>query len=372
MDKNEAEDLSKCNEVLKLLMAGDYKEGLDLLNNLDDETTGDQKSFSFNSTFKKFIYQYFEGVDFINALADGNLDFDPPRQNYVISHYKQLQSNLRHLTWQTQQVARGDYNQKVSYLGEFSVAFNQMTDALREKKKIEDQLRELYASRDLFMSIISHDLRSPFNGILGFIDLLLQEYHEITDEERIQYIQNIQSSSQTAFNLLENLLEWSRIQTGKIQLNFEKLNIGELIDETILLLQTAADKKQILLNSLVKPDCFIYADKNSMLTAIRNLLSNALKFTPKGGQITVRAAQAGSMWEISISDTGIGISPENLANLFFTGKVVKTRGTDNEKGTGLGLILCKEFIEKNGGTIRAQSNPGFGSTFIISLPGLTS
>ena len=173
--ENREDQLSTVNRILQLLMGGGMAEGISLLDGLNAEDAASLSSVPFIGNFKKFIHQYYEGVNFINALADGNLDIDPPRQNYVISHYKQLQSNLRHLTWQTQQVAKGDYNQKVSYLGEFSIAFNQMTDALREKKQMEDQLRDLYATRDVFMSIISHDLRSPFNGILGFADLLAED-----------------------------------------------------------------------------------------------------------------------------------------------------------------------------------------------------
>jgi signal transduction histidine kinase len=369
MENGQEQILNTFNRVLQLLMDGAMEEGIAILDGVNPETAANQNDSTFINNFKKFIQQYYEGANFINALAEGNLDIEPPRRNYVISHYKQLQSNLRHLTWQTQQIARGDYNQKVSYLGEFSIAFNQMTDALREKKMIEDQLRDLYATRDVFMSIISHDLRSPFNGILGFADLLVQDYDELSDQERKQCIENIQSSSQTAFDLLENLLEWSRIQTGKIQFTFEELNLNRVILENFMLLQSAADKKQIQLNNLAPPDCSVYADRNSTLTAIRNLLSNAIKFTPRGGKITVNALQHDTMWEISIADSGIGIKPENLLKLFVTGETVKTRGTENEKGTGLGLLLCKEFVEKNGGTIRAESTPGFGSVFFITLPG---
>jgi signal transduction histidine kinase len=218
------------------------------------------------------------------------------------------------------------------------------------------------------MSIISHDLKSPFNGILGLASLLLQDYDELSESERKEFIENIEVSAQSAFKLLENLLEWSRIQTGKIHFTFEELNLGRLIYENFLLLQSTAEKKQIHLYNYAPPDCFIFADRNSMSTIIRNLLTNAIKFTAKGGKISVHSNQVDNMWEISISDTGTGIKPENLVKLFKTGETVKTRGTENEKGTGLGLLLCKEFVEKNGGTIRAESTPGMGSKFIFTVP----
>ncbi len=368
MGTNQEEILPPFNKTLQLLMDGELDEGIALLNSISDDLSDDQECTVFIRNFKSFIHQFAEGAGFINALADGNLDIDPPRQNYVISHYKQLQSNLRHLTWQTQQIAKGDYNQKVSYLGDFSVAFNQMTEALREKKRIEDQLRDLYASRDKLSSVISHDLKSPFNGILGFASLLLQDYDELSDKDRKEFIRNIETSAQSAFKLLENLLEWSRIQTGKIQFNFEELNLGRLIYENFMLLQPTADKKQIHLYNFAPPDCFIFADRNSMLTIIRNLLSNAIKFTPKGGKISVHAEQHDNLWEVSVKDNGIGIKPESLAKLFKTGETVKTRGTDNEKGTGLGLLLCKEFVEKNGGKIWVESTPGQGSRFVFTMP----
>jgi len=368
VNNSEEQIIALLDQTLHLLMDGDLEEGLAMLNSIGDDITENPDCTSFIVSFKKFIHQYYEGTSFINALADGNLDLEPPRQNYVISHYKQLQSNLKHLTWQTQQIAKGDYNQKVSYLGDFSVAFNQMTESLREKKRMEDQLRDLYASRDQLMSIISHDLKSPFNGILGLASLLLQDYDELSESERKEFIENIEVSAQSAFKLLENLLEWSRIQTGKIHFTFEELNLGRLIYENFLLLQSTAEKKQIHLYNYTPPDCFIFADRNSMSTIIRNLLTNAIKFTAKGGKISVHSNQVDNMWEISISDTGTGIKPENLVKLFKTGETVKTRGTENEKGTGLGLLLCKEFVEKNGGTIRAESTPGMGSKFIFTVP----
>jgi signal transduction histidine kinase len=141
-----------------------------------------------------------------------------------------------------------------------------------------------------------------------------------------------------------------------------------LVFDNFILLQASAEKKQIRLDNLTPPDCFIMADLNSMLTVIRNLLNNAIKFTPKGGRIKVTAHQRENFWEVSIRDNGIGIKPEDLTKLFKTGETVKTRGTENEKGTGLGLLLCREFVEKNGGTIRAESTLGQGSNFIFTVP----
>ncbi len=360
--------IQSVNQTLLNLLEGKAERGLSILEQIDPLVIEEKGCRDLILNLRKFIQHFQEGTNFINALAEGNLDIEAPHHNYVISHYKQLQSNLRHLTWQTQQIARGDYNQKVVYLGDFSIAFNKLIEDLREKKQMQDELRDLYATREKFMSIISHDLKSPFNGILGFADILQQDYDELPDEERKQYIAYIQGAAKMAFKLLENLLDWSRSQTGKIRFTPEELNLSRLVLENFLLLRPVADNKQIHLYTNVPADAIIFADKNAVLTILRNLLNNAIKFTHPGGKVKVSAAIAGGMMEIAISDTGIGISPENIQKLFKLGENFKTEGTQKEKGTGLGLLLCKEFVEKNGGSILAESQVGKGSRFVFTLP----
>jgi signal transduction histidine kinase len=356
------------NAALARLLEGDADgagASLDLIPG--DLPDGDDCS-ELVAQFRKFIAQYKAGTEFINALADGNLDFEPPRQNYVISHYKALQSNLLHLTWQTQQIAKGDYNQRVTYLGEFSVAFNKLIEALREKRRMEEELKELLATREKFMSIISHDLRSPFNAILGFADLFHQDYDELTDEDRKRFIDHIRTASRNAFRLLENLLEWSRIQTGRIRFDPENLNLSRLVFETLSLLSPAAEKKDIHLFSRVDVTADLFADKNAVLSILRNLVNNAIKFTGRGGRVTIASATENGFVTVSVTDTGVGIAASDLAKLFRLDEKFKTDGTDNEKGTGLGLLLCKEFTEKSGGTIGVESEPGKGSRFYFTLP----
>ena len=358
----------KISNVLECLIRGDLGGCRQILTQLDADTPSDEYCSIVIEQLRKLIQQFEEGYNFITSVSEGNLDYSAPPHFYLFSHYKQLQSNLRHLTWQTQQIARGDYNQKVSYMGEFSVAFNQMIEALREKKKMEDQLRDLYATRDKFMSIISHDLKSPFNGILGFSQLLAQDYPELSDQERLSFIENIRISAQNAFKLLENLLEWSPMQTGKITFTPDETNLSRLVLENFLLLKPVAEKKNIHLYTEVPEDAVAYIDENSILTVIRNLISNAIKFSFNGSRITVRSTNDESFITISITDNGIGIPAKNLDKLFTLDEKYKTAGTDNEKGTGLGLLLCKEFVEKNGGKIWAGSEYGKGSTFSFSLP----
>lgn len=368
MDPKQEKLVSIINQTLLTLLEGKVGRSLSILDQISDDLLADNECSELITNLRKFILHYQEGTNFINALAEGNLNIEAPHHNYVVSHYKQLQSNLRHLTWQTQQIALGDYNQKVVYLGEFSIAFNKLIEDLRERRQMQNELQDLYATREKFMSIISHDLKSPFNGILGFANILQQDYDELKDEDRRKFIDHILEASQTAFKLLENLLDWSRMQTGKILFVPEELNLARLILENFLLLKPVADNKQIHLYNEVPSDASVFADRNAVLTVIRNLLNNAIKFSYPSGKIKVTSAITGTLMEITISDSGIGISAKNLEKLFKLGENYKTEGTDKEKGTGLGLLLCKDFVEKNGGTIRAESEPGKGSRFIFTLP----
>lgn len=359
--------LQELSEVLQLLLDGNPDEAIKLLDKITTEQDASPEIISHKDVLEHFLRQHKDGADFVTGLAEGNLDVVLPARNYVISHLKQLQSNLRHLTWQTQQIALGDYNQNVSFMGDFAVAFNKMIEALREKRRMEESLRELYETRDKLMSVISHDLKSPFNGILGFLNLLLQDYHELSDTDRIEYLTNIQDSALQAFKLVDNLLEWSRLQTGRIEFQFQRSNLHQMVFENFMLLKPSADQKQIQLYNLVPAGLFINADHNSIMTVLRNLINNAIKYTGHGGNVSVRVSNGDDQLLVSVADTGVGIKPENLALLFRTGSSVKTRGTDNEKGTGLGLLLCKEFIEKHGGRIWAESTAGTGSTFFFSV-----
>lgn len=356
--------------VLDSLLRGDLDEAESSLKKII-EGNPDKECLPILLHLKHLIDQFREGISFINAISDGDLDYPAPHHFYLYSHYKQLQSNLRYLTWQTQQIAKGDYEQSVNFMGDFSVSFNQLIEGLKEKKRFQDQLVELSASRDKFFSIISHDLKSSFNAILGFSELLEQDYGELDDRERKEYVYNIRESARNAFKLLENLLEWSRVQTGNIAFIPEDLSISRLVLENFLLLKPLAQKKNIHLFSRVSIDLMARGDLNSVLTILRNLISNAIKFTPAGGKVTVEAEKNGRMVFISVRDTGVGISAANIAKLFVTGESFKTAGTDNEKGTGLGLILCKEFAEKNGGSIKVTSEEGKGSCFTFTLPGIS-
>ncbi len=238
------------------------------------------------------------------------------------------------------------------------------------KKLIESEqnLIELNATKDKFFSIIAHDLKNPFNALLGFSQLLERNYDTYTKTEIKEYINVIYESSQSLFKLLDNLLQWSRTQTGSITYNPEIFNLLPVIKQEITYLQFYADKKKIAIKVTVDSTMSAFADKNIISTVIRNLINNAIKFTNSNGRVEVRATETINEIEVSIADTGIGIDADDLEKLFQLNSSISNKGTANEEGTGLGLLLCKEFIERNGGRIWANSNKGKGSTFYFTLP----
>lgn len=231
-----------------------------------------------------------------------------------------------------------------------------------------DQVKLLNATKDKFFSIIAHDLKNPFNIILGYSDLLTSDYDSFDDTNRKKFISEIDQSSKTTYSLLENLLTWARSQQGKIKITKEKLNLKKLINLSFEPYTPNSRKKNIEIINKVPEKICIDSDKYTMMTAIGNLINNAIKFTPEGGQITIDTISDSNRIEIIIKDSGVGMSQEQIQKLFRIDESFSTYGTDNEKGTGLGLILCQEFIEKNGGNIKVESIIGKGSKFIISLP----
>lgn len=265
-------------------------------------------------------------------------------------------------------------NREINSLQRKLIKENKTLDiTLKKLSKANDELKELNATKDKFFSIIAHDLKNPFSSILGFADLLATSAQKTRNEDKTSYyIDIIRKSAENAYKLLENLLEWSRSQTGRIQYIPLDLNINKLIDEAILLHKQIADNKMIKLQSNTNNSHVIFADKNTINTVLRNLISNALKFTPKGGSVTVNTKETiynqNDYIEISICDTGVGMPNDRVEKLFRIDQSVSTNGTEKEQGTGIGLILCKEFIEKNKGKIWVESTPEVGSTFRFILP----
>jgi PAS domain S-box-containing protein len=231
-----------------------------------------------------------------------------------------------------------------------------------------EKLKELNATKDKFFSIIAHDLRNPFNSIIGFSSILKEEARGLDVSEIIHYASVINTAAGNTMILLDNLLDWAMMQQKRIEYAPKLLVINELVRETINSVANNAEQKNIHLISEIPARALITADENMIKTVIRNLVSNAIKFTKPGGKVTLSAIEMNGEIQISVTDNGIGISSENLSNLFNITSGLSTRGTSNEKGTGLGLVLCKEFVEKHGGRIWVKSILGEGCTFTFSLP----
>ncbi len=235
-------------------------------------------------------------------------------------------------------------------------------------QKYSEELKESNATKDKFFSIIAHDLKSPFNSIIGFSELLMENYREYSEKEIEDSLNTIKKSSRQAYDLLENLLVWARSQTGKIDFRPETFALSQGISNTLAIAHSIADKKSIQIINNIQEPCLVYADKNMLNTIIRNLLTNAIKYTPRNGSITINCRQRNDNIEFSVKDNGIGIPKQSIGQLFRIDSKYSTPGTEKEQGTGLGLILCREFVEKHGGRIWAESEEGKGSAFNFTLP----
>lgn len=239
--------------------------------------------------------------------------------------------------------------------------------------KSEMQLKELNATKDKFFTIIAHDLKNPFNSMLGFLRLLSENFDDYDASTKKELIGYIHESTENTYKLLENLLTWSQSQSGMLNYKPDKENIYILINDTIKILNSLAENKSISIINKVSDKLFVSADKDMLSTIIRNLISNAIKFTPHGGEILLQGSIITnenniSLVKIAVEDNGIGISKEVQSRLFKITENISTQGTEKEPGTGLGLILCYEFIEKLGGKIWIESKEGKGSKFIFTLP----
>lgn len=240
--------------------------------------------------------------------------------------------------------------------------------AEEEVKQKNIELQNLNAQKDKFFSIIAHDLKSPFNSILGFSEILVEQV-KVKDLEGIEeYAEIIQKSSNRAMELLMNLMEWARTKTGRIEFNPEYIDLIDLINGVEMLFLDIAKQKSITVRNTLPSHLPVFADRAMVNTVMRNLISNAIKFTNHGGEITISTEANQNELIVKISDTGIGIQKIRLEKLFSIDNSYSTPGTENEKGTGLGLILCKEFIERHNGKIWVESELGKGSSFYFSVP----
>ena len=241
--------------------------------------------------------------------------------------------------------------------------------AEEELKKSTQNLIKLNETKDRFISIISHDLRTPFSSILGFTDLLAND-EELTEDERKQYIKYIQESSRSMLALVNSLLDWTRLQTGRIKFEPQKIDVSKVVIDSVNALSGTAIQKGIDVVSNVNQSLYLFVDKSLITQVFNNLISNAIKFTNKGGFISISSESVTNsrFVKFRVKDTGVGIKNDDLGKLFSVDAKFTSEGTAGEKGSGLGLSLVKEIIEKHGGTISVESEYGKGTEFIFTLP----
>lgn len=252
---------------------------------------------------------------------------------------------------------------------------NHNKELRRLNASLEDQVikrtKELHlanAAKDKFFSIIAHDLKSPFNALLGLSEIMIENWSILPDEDKMEYTKDIHNASKNTYNLLKNLLEWTRSQTGRIKVEASEFFPAGIVEENLKILIQHANSKRITIKNNVNEEFCCFADKNMMSTVFRNLISNAIKFTKPEGKIIISAQESGDFYSFSITDDGIGMDEETQKELFSLSNKSQRTGTSQESGTGLGLILCKEFVEKNGGEISVKSKTNEGSTFYFTLP----
>jgi len=243
-----------------------------------------------------------------------------------------------------------------------------LNDTMNQLNKANDDLEKLNATKDRFISILGHDLRNPFNSLLGFSELLLTNIDNYDKQTIKKFAGIINDSSEQTFNLLNNLLEWSLVQRDKASFNPKIENLYNLIYETFILVNPLAEAKQIKIFMDIPQAIEADIDREMIKTIIRNLLSNAIKFTPENGEVHVYAKNEGKTVQIKISDNGLGMNEQTMESLFKIGVTKSQKGTNDEQGTGFGLLLIKEFVDIHKGTITVKSEIGKGSVFNINLP----
>ncbi len=375
--KKRIEELEKENSILKQEQIG-ITEAKELYLKIFEEFPAliwrsrlDKLCDYFNKTWLEFTGRTME-QEFGNGWAEGVHpdDFDFCLKTYVTAFDKKeaflmeyrMKNKFGEYRW-IRDFGRPFYDLDNTFLGYIGSCYD-----ITENKNNELNLIELNATKDKFFSIIAHDLKSPFNSIVGFSEYLV-ELVKGKNYEKIGGIANmILQSTNKAMGLLTNLMTWAQLQSGRMEYNPEYFEMTTLIKEATLLLNVIAGQKYIIIENEIMTNHQIYADKEMISTVLRNLISNAIKFTNNGGVININAEENTENVKISVSDNGIGIASDDLKKLFDITEVLTTKGTAGETGTGLGLLLCKEFIEKHGGKIWIESEVGIGSKFVFTLP----
>lgn len=305
-----------------------------------------------------FLTARTESEDVVKGFEVGGVDYvlKPFRREELLARVK------THVTLRNSQMQLEEQNLR---LQQEIVERKQFEEQLKQAK---EELEELNLSKDKFFSIIAHDLRSPLGSLHNLTEILVENIKKYRKDKLINMLTNQRDVAKNLLALLENLLTWSRMQRGMIRYSPQQLDVAILCARNIALFLPNAEQKQITLQSSIPEEAFVSADFSMVNAVVRNLLSNALKFTDSGGIITVSIRQDDTCIKVSVADTGIGIDAKHIPQLFQIDTKYQRKGTANEQGTGLGLILCKEFVERNGGEIWVESEVGKGTTVTFTLP----
>lgn len=329
----------------------------------------DYRFLEMNPAFERMT-----GLNAERLLGKRVLEVMPKTEKYWIETYGQVALTGNPVSFENYSVELGKYFRVLAFSnknGQFVTVIEDITERKKAEAEINcknEELIKLNTEKDKFFSIIAHDLRSPFNSLLGFTELLEKELPTMSRDQIQKIVVTMRKSATNLYALLENLLEWSRLQRGLITFNPEPmLLMPKVLAETAMVIESA-NEKEIEINYDIPEDLKVYADENMLSGILRNLASNAVKFTPKGGKVTISAKSLDHTVECSLRDTGIGMNRQMKENLFNMDVNTSRKGTEKEPSNGLGLILCNEFVEKHGGKLWVESEEGKGSTFYFTIP----
>lgn len=354
-------------ELFEEVLADGYEVPLVIVDQIMPDMKGDEVLRRMYERSPKTLTIMLTGQagmqDIINAVNDANL------YHYIAKPWEELNLAMTVKEALKRYLQDKELELQNSLLKEtnktLEMKVRERTAQLEAQKQ---ELKQLNASKDKFFSILAHDLRAPFTGLLGIIQFMRQQGAHFTPEKLHENLETLEEAADSLYALLENLLTWSRLQRGAIERHPEQIPLYEMVDLSVNLFTTNAEQKNIELQNNITDNLVIYADKQMFLTVIRNLISNALKFTEHGGEIRLTAHQQNGQVILAVADTGIGIPQEAIPRLFRIDEKYYQNGTDGEEGTGLGLILCKDLVQLNGGSLAVESTVGQGTTFRVSFP----
>ena len=371
-------DHSTLRKIASVLESCEVKKDERLFNKGDRDyslyivVSGKVKAHDGNHTFATFgPNQYFGEYSLLDSSARSTAVTAMEDSVLLRLHQEQFNRFLQKIPSLSRTLLLGlvwrlrDYNVLEAELTAKNLEIKKQKEEIEQQSKELEQLNQM---KDKFFAIIAHDLRNPFSTVLSLSELLAKEFANFDQNNLQMFIEQIYKYSNKTFNLLENLLQWSMLQTGRLAPKPQMANLADVINDTIDLLKGTALNKSINLYWALPSDSFAYFDVNMITTVVRNLISNAIKFTPQNGEVVVQVDAEPEHYKVSVIDTGIGIPNEVIQKLFRIDSNPTTLGTNEESGTGLGLILCKEFVEKNGGTIGVRSVVSKGSTFYFTVP----